>query len=132
MFDLLLLGCRLLVGAFLRQGIFLASVNHELAEEVLEDEVREHGDYQNHEVVTAVRFGNAAEPGGERSKYEIEAEYLRHGDGYVGSRFEGEAAVESEVPKNRENQGNKIRNPIVLDKYLKNRKRAYLNNSCGD
>ena len=62
-------------------------------------------------------------PRGKRREHSVKHRDLEHGDRHVVGGGEGVFAVESEVPKNAQNEGDKVRKPVrQMENFLKKRK----------
>ena len=112
--------------------VFSTPVNHKFAEQKFQQEIGYHSYRQNQEIVTALAFCHAAQPGGQGGKHHVKAKYFCHGNGNIGGGLEGVSAIEGKVPKNGKHQRGQIRDPVILDKQLQQSKRADLNDACGN
>ena len=112
-------------------GILLVAVYHEFAEQELGNEVCQHGHSKDNVFVDTGPFCQGTQPGGQGSKDQVEAEDFGHGDGHIGGRLEGVAAVQREIPQNRKDKRGQISWPVgPMEQFIDQGEGTDLDDAC--
>lgn len=114
-------------------GIFLIAVNNEFAEQIFGHKVGYHGHRENNVFVDTRTLCQGTQPSGQGREDQVEAEYLRHGDGDVCGGLEGVAAVQGEIPQNRQHQCRQVSGPVgPVEQFVNEGERHDLDYSGGN
>ena len=99
---------------FVFSGADLIAVDHIFGEQELRCHIDQHGHDQHDVFVHAFSRHVIAEDRGNRREDEVIAEDLQHGDRDVRRRFEGERAVEGEIPDDRKDERDEIKRSVLV------------------
>ena len=89
-------------------GVDAAFENEEALIEIFQNQIKHHENGFDKIFVPALAAQKLGAKRGHRGEYRVKRRHFEHRDRHVCGRFEGEFAVEGEVPDNRQNQRNEV------------------------